>query len=564
MALQTLKFAQTLYLHNTTRCLTFPLHLNFICRLYTADTLERSFDAHECSPTTFNSTNQIDEQFVLEQLSNLLPVHAKAPAYRQFVEKSVVMRDETRRIDYFLPPADKLRGIFLQKLKGKAAVESALSAIGIDLTIEIMAEVLNRGNLGGAAMFTFFNWAIKLPEIDKDHRTYHIILKALGRRRFFNFMEEILCQMKGEGINPNNETLTIVMDSFVRGRQLRKAIQFFERLEEFGSNRTTESFNVLLKCLCQRAHVRSANSLFNTMKEMIPINIETYNIIISGWSKLGRVNEIERNLNAMVAEGLNPNCTSLSYLIEGLGRAGRVSDSIDVFNKMETRGCVPDIYTCNAMISNFISIEDLDECLQFYKGMCQKNCEPNLATYTILINAFIKARRVADALEVFDEMLSKGIIPTTGSLTSFIEPLCSFGPPYAAMMLYKKSKKMGCKVSLKTYKLLLMRLSRFGKCGMVLKMWEEMQKSDYSSDAEVYEYVVNGFCNIGQLENAVFVMEEALGKGICPSKFVYSKLSNKLLNANKVEMAYKLFLKVKIARVTENARRYWRANGWHF
>ncbi|KAG9442946.1 hypothetical protein H6P81_018800 [Aristolochia fimbriata] len=467
------------------------------------------------------------------------------PTYRPFVEKSVVQRIEATPIDCFLSPADKLRGVFLQKLIGKAAVESALTAIAVDLTFEVMAEVLNKGNLGGEAMFNFFNWAVKQPEIDKDHRTYNIVLKAVGRRKFFSFMEEILYQMKGEGINPNEETLTIVMDSYVRGRQVRKAIQFFGRLEEFGSNCTTESFNVLLKCLCKRAHVRSANSLYNKMKEKIPIDTETYNIIIWGWSKLGRVSEIERNFEAMVSEGLNPNSLSYGYLIEGLGRAGLVSDAIDVFNRMETVGCVPDVYTFNAMISNFISIGDLDECLQFYKVMIQKNCEPDHTTYTKLINALIKARRIADALEVFDEMLSKGIIPTTGSLTCFIEPLCCFGPPYAAMMLYKKSKKMGCKISRKTYKLLLMRLSRFGKCGMVMKMWEDMQDSGYSSDGEVYEYVVNGFCNIGQLENAMFVMEEALGRGICPSKFIYSKLSNKLLNANKVEMAYKLFLKDK-------------------
>ncbi|EEF52882.1 pentatricopeptide repeat-containing protein, putative [Ricinus communis] len=194
----------------------------------------------------------------------------------------------------------------------------------------------------------------------------------------------------------------------------------------------------------------------------------------------------------------------------------------------------------------------------------RNNCDPDINTYTKLISAFIKGRKVADALEMLDEMLGRGIVPTTGDITSFIEPLCSFGPPHAAMMIYKKARKAGCKISLTAYKLLLMRLSRFGKCGMLLNIWDEMQENGYTSDMEVYEYVINGLCNIGQLENAVLVMEESLHKGFCPSRLIYSKLNNKLLASSKVERAYKLYLKVRDARSNENARRFWRANGWHF
>ncbi|KAJ0772721.1 putative small GTPase, tetratricopeptide-like helical domain superfamily [Helianthus annuus] len=69
--------------------------------------------------------------------------------------------------------------------------------------------------------------------------------------------------------------------------------------------------------------------------------------------------------------------------------------------------------------------------------------------------------RVADALELFDEMLDRDITPTTGTITAVIESLCSYGPPHAAMMIYKKAKEAKCTISLNAYKILLMRLSRF-------------------------------------------------------------------------------------------------------
>ncbi|KAK9164910.1 hypothetical protein Scep_000101 [Stephania cephalantha] len=530
-----------------------------ISQFSTLDLLHNSSLLHK-DPISHTS---LTEQFVLDQLSDLFSITTKTlnhnPKTQTFSPKPI----ETRAIDQFLTPSEKLRGVFLQKLNGKAAIESALIATGVNLTVEIAREVVDRGNLGGHAVIRFFDWAIKRPEIAKDHLIYHVFLKALGRRKFFDPMEEVLGEMTKQGISPNAETLCIVMDSFVRARRVSKAVQFFRNLEDFGWECGTESLNVLLKCLCRRSHVGTANSLLNSMRGKLPFNIATYNSVIGGWSKLGRIVEVERNLKEMVVDGVNPDCGTFAYLIEGLGRAGRVDDAVAVFKKMEDNGCVPDAVAYNAIISNFVFVGNLDECMKYFKDMLEK-CSPNTDTYVVMISAFLKVRRVADALELFDEMLYRTILPNTGMITSFLEPLCSFGPPHAAMMIYKKARKAGCQLSLKAYKLLLMRLSRFGKCGMILSVWNDMQECGHSSDIEVYEYVINGLCNIGQLENAVLVVEEALSKGFCPCKFIYSKLNNKLLNANKVERAYRLFLKVKKARSLENAQRFWRANGWHF
>ena len=509
-------------------------------------------------PSNFN------ERDVLYQLSGLLPICCNTSISKPFTENSPKEQLKTRAVDGFLSPGEKLRGVFIQRLRGKAAIELALTNVGIDLTIDIVSEVVNRGNLGGEAMVTFFNWAVKQPTIPKDVDTYNVIIKALGRRKFIEFVVKVLKDMHIQGISPNYETLSIVMDSFIKARQVSKAIEMFRNLEEFGGKCDTESLNVLLQCLCQRSHVGAANLFFNAMKGGIPFNCMTYNIIIGGWSKYGKIGEMERCLKAMVADGFSPNCLTFSHLIEGLGRAGRIDDAVEVFHHLEEKGCVPNAGVYNALISNFISTRDFDECLKYYNFMVSSNCDPNMDTYTKLIVAFLKARKVADALEMLDEMVGRGMIPTTGAITSFIEPLCQYGPPHAAMMIYKKARKVGCRISLSAYKLLLMRLSRFGKCGMLLNLWDEMQESGYSSDTEVYEYVINGLCNIGQLDTAVLVMEESLHKGFCPSRLIRSKLNNKLLASNKVEMAYKLFLKIKIARQNDNARRFWRGNGWHF
>ncbi|KAM7253119.1 hypothetical protein ACFE04_025737 [Oxalis oulophora] len=512
-----------------------------------------------------NSALSPNENHILNELAELLPISHHNTASNLYKESnSAKLVEQSRDIGQFLLPEEKLRGVFLRKLKGKTKVEQALSNVPVDLNLHVFAEVVNRGNLSGESMVMFFNWAIKQPMFPKEIDSYNIIFKALGRRKFFESMMRSLNDMKDKCISPNLDTLSILMDSFIRARRVYKAIQLFGNLEEFGFACDSESLDVLLQCLCQRGHVGAATLFLNSMEGKMQLNIITYNIVIGGWSKLGKVNEIEKILKAMMTAGFNPDCLTFSYLIEGLGRADRVDDAVNIFDNMKDKGCIPNSTAYNAMIFNFISIGDFDGGMKYYKALLSSNCEPDMETFIRLISAFLKHRKVADALEMFDEMISRGFIPSTGTITSFIEPLCSYGPPYAAMMIYKKSRKIGCKVSISAYKLLLMRLSRFGKCGMVLNLWHDMQENRYSSDTEVYEYIINGLCNNGQLENAVLVMEEALQKGFCPNKLIYSKLKNKLLDSNKVERAYRLYLKMKKARQLDNARKYWRHSGWHF
>ncbi|XP_050227581.1 putative pentatricopeptide repeat-containing protein At5g43820 isoform X2 [Mercurialis annua] len=429
----------------------FPPYLSSSISYFQFSTLYAQHNTSNNNPSPPSSSlsrnvkqSDIDEFHILNELSNLLPISHKpiAAAHTYQPTKQNDNIEPGVVADRCLSPEEKLRGVFLQKLKGKSAIESALEKTGVDLSMDVVANVLNWGNLGGESMVTFFNWAIKSPMIPNDIHTYNVLIRALGRRKYVDFVMKILIDVKVRGIDVNLETLSVVIDSFLRARRVYKAIQLFGNSKEYGFGYDTESLNVLLQCLCKRSHVGAANSYFNSVKGKIPFNSSTYNIIIGGWSKFGRVTEMERVLEAMVEDGFDPDCNTFSCLLEGLGRADRTEDAVKMFNNLKEKDCLIDTGVYNAMISNFILCGNLDECMKFYRCMISSNCNPDIDTYTKMITAFIRARKVADALELFDEMLSRQIVPTTGIITSFIEPLCSFGPPHAAMMIHKKARKV--------------------------------------------------------------------------------------------------------------------------
>ncbi|CAM0909836.1 unnamed protein product [Alopecurus aequalis] len=471
-----------------------------------------------------------------------------------------------------LSPADRLRGVFLQKPPGRAALHRALSSTGLDaaaaLSPEVLSDVVSCGTLSGAAIIDLFDWAISNAKIPPSLHTCNIVIRALGRRKFFTFLENALEIMRKKGIIPDLTTLGIIIDSLVAARQVNKAVQLLES-HQFGMGigqtcHRKEAFSVLINCLCRRSHVGVASSLIQAARGNLFVpDKQVYNDVMGGWARFGKLDKLEHFWAMMLEDGLVPDAVSHCHLIEALGRAGQAEEALRVFEKMAQEGYGPTTMAYNALISNFISLGDLDRCVTYYKDMVAKNCPPNSDTYCNMIRALLRARRVADALQMFDDMLAQGVLPNTGVITSFIEPLCTSGPPHAALMIYTKSRKVGCTISLKAYKLLLERLARFGKSGIVLKIWEEMQECGYPSDKEIYEFIVDGLCNVGKVDAAVSVVEESLRKGFCLGRVVYSKLYNRLLEMDKVETAYNLLKKIKRGRTLANSRNYCRANGWH-
>lgn len=472
-----------------------------------------------------------------------------------------------------LSAADRLRGVFLRKPSGRNVLHQALSSTGIGATMalspEVLANVVNTSNLNGAATVTYFDWAVTNSKPPPSVHTCNIVIRALGRKKFFDYLDDALQIMRRNNIFPDLTTLEIIMDSLVAARHVSRAVEVISTDQfGFGIGKTChrkDAFTILIRCLCRRSHVGLASSLLQAArKELFGLDSNVYNDVMGGWARFGSVDKLQEVWTKMQEDGLVPNEVSHCHLIEGLGRVGQTEDALKAFEYMVHERYGPTTMAYNVLIFNFVHIGDLDSCIKYYKDMLDKNCSPNIETYSKMIKAFLRGRRVADALQMFDDMLIQGVLPNTGMITSFINPLCTFGPPHAALMIYKKSRKAGCVISLKAYKLLLERLAKFGKSGIVLDIWEEMQECGYQPDKEIYEFIVNGLCNVGKVDAAVSVVEESLRNGFCLGRVVYSKLNNKLLEMDKVETAYNLFKKVKHARALTNSRNYCRANGWHF
>ncbi|KAG0481781.1 hypothetical protein HPP92_012639, partial [Vanilla planifolia] len=123
---------------------------------------------------------QPSERCALQELSTLLPFHLEAPTDVPFTENLTLETHGPNANHSILLPDEKLRGTFLQTGCGKSSLLSFLTSANINLTLDIFADVLNKGNMNETSMVLLLSWALAQPNLSKEVNTYNVVLKALG------------------------------------------------------------------------------------------------------------------------------------------------------------------------------------------------------------------------------------------------------------------------------------------------------------------------------------------------------------------------------------------------
>jgi len=116
---------------------------------------------------------------------------------------------------------------------------------------------------------------------------------------------------------------------------LVKAIETFNFMNNSRLTHGQEAFSVLLTALCKYSNVEEAEEYMLVNKKLFPLDTESFNIIINGWSNITTdVYEVKRIWRDMLKYSITSDATSDSHIIS-------------CFSK-------PDAHKIQSLISSFI------------------------------------------------------------------------------------------------------------------------------------------------------------------------------------------------------------------
>lgn len=377
--------------------------------------------------------------------------------------------------------------------------------------------------------------------------------------------------MEGAGCLPNRVMYNTIIAGLCREGRADEAQSVLERMGSGGIAPDVVTFNSRISALCAQGNVLGAAEILRDMEmgdgtDLPKPNSITYNLVLDGFSKLQRFEEVDnlvksmkengifcrresynvwlcvlvRNgklfearsvLEEMMGKGIEPDIRSYNILISGLCQEGMFSDSRAVMTLMRDKGVIPDVFTYCTMLHWYCSKGKIGEANRIMDEMVQNGCTPNTVTCNILLNSLWKQGKAMEAERLLQKMAQRGYELNTVTCNTVINGLCKNGKMEKAVDIingmwdhgsivlgdlghaflglvdsYKNNTR--CSPDLLSYSTIITELCKVGWFDEAKKKFVEMKGRKLSPDSIVYDVFIHGFCKYGKLSSAFHVLRD--------------------------------------------------------
>ncbi|KAL5863023.1 hypothetical protein ACOSQ3_000537 [Xanthoceras sorbifolium] len=425
-------------------------------------------------------------------------------------------------------------------------MEAVLDECGINLSHDLVLEVLERFRHARKPAFRFFCWAGEKPGFAHDSRTYNSMLKILGKTRQFESMVSMLEEM-GEKKLLTMETFKIAMNAFAAAKERKKAVAILELMKKHKYKVGVETINCLLDNLGKEKLGKEAQVLFDKLKERFTPNLRTYTVLLNGWCRVKNLMEAGRVWNDMIDNGFKPDIVAHNTMLEGLLKSKKWSDGIKLFEIMKAKGPLPNVRSYTIMIRDFCKQGKMGDAMEYFQVMLESGCLPDAAVYTCLITGFGNRKRMDLVFELLKEMQEKGCPPDGRTYNALIKLLTSQRMPDDAVTVYKKMINSGIEPTIHTYNMIMKSYFQIRNYDMGCAVWDEMIKNGCCPDDNSYTVLIGGLVSQGRSGEACKHLEEMIEKGMKTPQLDYNKFAADFSRAGKPDILEELAQKMKFS-----------------
>ncbi|TXG63312.1 hypothetical protein EZV62_010306 [Acer yangbiense] len=425
-------------------------------------------------------------------------------------------------------------------------MEAVLDECGINLSHDLVLEVLERFRHARKPAFRFFCWAGEKPGFVNDSRTYNSMLNILGKTRQFESMVSMLEEM-GEKKLLTMETFKIAMNAFAAAKERKKAVAIFELMKKHKYKVGVQTINYLLDNLGKEKLGKEAQLLFDKLKERFMPNLRTYTVLLNGWCKVKNLMEAGRVWNDMIDKGFKPDIVAHNTMLEGLLKSKKRSDAIKLFEVMKAKGPLPNVQSFTIMIRDFCKQGKMGDAMEYLKVLHESGCLPDAAVYTCLITGFGNRKRMDLVFDLLKEMEEKGCPPDGRTYNALIKLLTSQRMPDDAVMVYKKMIKSDIEPSIHTYNMIMKSYFQIRNYEMGHAVWDEMIKKGCCPDDNSYTVFIGGLISQGRSGEACKYLEEMIEKGMKTPQLDYNKFAADFSRAGEPDILEELAQKMKFS-----------------
>lgn len=430
-------------------------------------------------------------------------------------------------------------------------VASALDALGVAVSPELVAEVLKNLSNAGVLALAFFRWAERQEGFRYTAGSFHNLIEALGKIKQFRLVWSLVETMRCRGLL-SKDTFKLIVRRYARARKVKEAVETFEKMGSFGLRTELSDYNWLIDALSKSRQVKKGHAIYKEMKrkaKFVP-DLKTYTVLMEGWGHEKDLLMVRTVYQEMLDAGIRPDVVAYGMLISAFCKSGKCDEAIKVFREMEVSACMPSPHVYCMLINGLGSEGRLDEALKYFELYKESGFPMEVPTCNAVVGAYCRSSKFQHAFEMVDEMRKCKIGPNSRTYDIILHHLIKSQKFEEAYDVFQKMGMDGCEPQLNTYTMMVGMFCSNERVDMALKVWEQMKEKGVLPCMHMFSALINGLCFENRLEEACAYFQEMLDKGIRPPGQLFGNLKEALVEGGRISLAQEMTFKLDTLRKT--------------
>ncbi|KAL2464497.1 Pentatricopeptide repeat-containing protein [Forsythia ovata] len=330
------------------------------------------------------------------------------------------------------------------------------------------------------------------PFYQPKEGTYMKLLVLLGRSGQPKHARQLFDEMVEEGLEPTPELYTALLAAYCRSNLIDEAFSVLEQMKALPlCQPDVYTFSILIKVCVDASRFELVESLYDQMAErLITPNTVTQNIVLSGYGKAGKYEQMERVLSGM----------------------------------LESTTCKPDVWTMNIILSLFGNKGQIEIMERWYEKFRNFGMEPETRTFNILIGAYGKKRMYDKMSSVMEYMRRLSFPWTTSTYNNVIEAFSDAGDAKHMEYTFDQMRAEGMKADTKTFCCLIRGYANAGLFHKVISSVKLAGKLEIPENTSFFNAVIYACAKAEDLMEMERVFKRMKDKSCQPDSTTYSAM----------------------------------------
>ncbi|OIT32815.1 pentatricopeptide repeat-containing protein [Nicotiana attenuata] len=397
------------------------------------------------------------------------------------------------------------------KTQDDITADISLSRFKLRLSEALVLHVLNyEKNKDVLSCLKFFDWAGRQPGFYHTRVTFNAIFKILSKAKLMSLMVEFLDKyMKQRYFHKARFYNTLVIGYAVAGKP-ELALQLFGRMCFQGVDLDAFAYHVLLNALVEDGFYDAFEMVLKQIKFRGFEDSITHAIFVKSLCQQTELDRAEEYLRGFLRNG-------------GVGLSGIVVANL----------------AYSVWIKDLAQAGELSEAVEFLKGKkLFDGYVPEVFRYNSLVCRLLRENRLEQVYDLLMDMKVQDIVPDDVTMNVTLCFFCKVGMADVALELYDSRAEFGFSVSSMTYNYLINTLLGDASVDEAYFVLKNAIEQGYFPGRRTFSIIADALCRKGKLDRVKELVLAALDRNCMPSDSTYNKFISALCRASRVEDGY--------------------------